>query len=170
MASALSAWFASLSAGALWLEVCLLGLTVMLVRSSLHPTTFALIAWPGVCAHEASHAALGFLLGAKPCDFSLTPKNLGDGRWQLGSVSFARMRWWNAPFTAMAPLLLAPLAVWLTAEWIPPYWDAGLFFEAAWRLGLCAILLQAAWPSSTDFKVAAPGLVVLGVLFWLLAL
>lgn len=162
------AWFSALPAEALFLEAGLFGLTALLVRAGLHPTVFALVSWPGTLAHEISHALCGALLGARPCKFSLTPKPLGDGRWQLGSVSFSNLRWWNGPFTAMAPLLLAPLAIWLTAEWATPYWISGEFLAACWRLGLCAMMLQAAWPSSTDFKVALPGLVVLGCLWWVL--
>lgn len=161
-------WGQALSTTALCMELLLLAGTIFLVRSAMHPTTFALLAWPGTVAHELAHAAIGFILGAKPCDFSLSPKAMPNGSWQLGSVSFANFHWWSAPPTAMAPLLLAPLSVGLAAEWVAPVWDSGEPLGALWRLGFCTLLLQASWPSSTDFRVAAPGLVILGgLLIWL---
>lgn len=137
-------------------------ITAVLVRCSLHPTIFALVAWVGTLMHELSHAVVGALLGARPTSMTLWPKSLGNGRWQLGGVGFTNLKWWNAPWTAMAPMLLAPLSLVLAYTWVYPSWAAGEFASAVPALYVCATILQASWPSSTDFEVAFPGLVVIG--------
>jgi hypothetical protein len=158
----------SIPAGAYWTFGFLFFITFVLVRSALHPTVFALIAWPGTLAHELSHASVGFVLGAKPASMSLWPKSLGDGRWQLGYVEFTNLKWWSAPWTALAPMLLAPLSLGLTLVWAYPAWSAGNLGSAALALYVCATLLQASWPSTKDFEVAFPGLVVVGLIIaWL---
>lgn len=143
-------------------------MTCALVRCSMHPTAFALIALPGTAAHELSHYIAGKLLGAKPASMSLLPKPLGDGRWELGSVGFTNLKWWNAPWTAMAPMLLAPLALALVLLWAYPAWAAGDFLIAAIALYVCATVLQASWPSDRDFEVAFPGLLIIGVVVYCL--
>jgi hypothetical protein len=143
----------------------LMGLvTLALVRCSLHPTVFALVAWPGTLAHELSHWALGAVLGGKPQSMTLWPKSLGNGSWQLGGVSFTNLKWWSAPWTAMAPMLLAPLSLVLAYSWAYPHWAAGDIPAAAVSLYICATILQASWPSAKDFEVAFPGLVVIGAI------
>ncbi len=146
-------------------------IALLLRRAQLGIGAFALIAWPGTVAHEACHAIVGLLLGARPRGFSLWPARLGAGRWRLGSVSFANITWWNAAPTALAPLLLAPGAVWLLRTWaLNGFFTDGPLYGVG-RTFLCAILLQAAWPSLQDFKIAARGVVpvalVLGLALWL---
>lgn len=138
-----------------------------LKRLALHPTLFALLAFPGTAAHELAHLLVGLLLRAQPVEMTLFPKYLSKGRWQLGGVSFANLRWWSAPWVAMAPMLLAPLSGWLVAVWVWPIWLEGRVGFALLALYVCATLMQAAWPSRTDFKVAAPGLLLLALLVWL---
>lgn len=161
MAELLLSWWNGLPAGAYWFLGMLLAGTGFLVRAGLHPTVFALISWPGTTCHELAHAAIGFLLNAKPRSFSLLPKNLGDGRWELGHVGFINLRWYNAPWTGLAPMLLAPLAVLLTTDWAYPAWAAGDLVGSMWRLAFCVVMLQASCPSSTDLRIAAPGLAVM---------
>lgn len=159
----------SIPAGAYSMYVIMALITFGLVRCSLHPTVFALVAWPGTLAHELAHGAVGVVLGAKPTSMTLWPKSLGDGRWQLGGVGFTNLKWWNAPWTAMAPMLLAPLSLALALAWAYPRWAAGDFLGAAPALYVCATMLQASWPSSTDFEIAFPGLVAIAVgvaIFW----
>ncbi|GBG14360.1 major facilitator transporter [Novimethylophilus kurashikiensis] len=167
MQAYLAFWFDALPPAALALEVLMLVLTIVLVRSSMHPSTFALVSWVGTVTHEASHGIVGLVLGAKPCELSLFPKQNADGSWTLGYVAFSNMRWWNAPFTAMAPMLLAPLAIWLVADWAYPFIVAGDTLGSLWRTSICSIIFQASWPSKQDFKVAAPGLAVIIFLLWL---
>lgn len=96
-----------------------------LKRLALHPTVFAVVGFPGTVAHEVAHLLVGLLLRAQPVGMTLWPKYLGKGRWQLGGVSFANLRWWSAPWVAMAPMLLAPLACWLVSVWVWPIWLEG---------------------------------------------
>lgn len=157
-----------LPAGAYWMYLALFALTTCLVRFATNPTVFALIAWPGTLSHELAHYAIGIILGAKPASMGLLPKSMGNGQWQLGYVEFTNMRWWNAPWTAMAPMLLAPLSLVLAYVWVYPVWQQGDFTSAAIALYFCATLLQASWPSSVDFEVAFPGLLVIGLIVaWL---
>lgn len=144
-------------------------ITVALIRCSAHPTFFALLAFPGVLAHELAHFSVGAVLGARPTTMSLWPKSLGNGRWQLGSVAFSNLKWWSAPWTAMAPLLMAPISLTIAYWWIYPYWAANEFTIAFPALYVCATMFQASWPSTTDFEVALPGLVLIALvvaIFW----
>lgn len=162
------AWFAGLSSTSGILLVIMAALTVGLLRARLHPLTFAVISWPGTVAHETAHFIVGLLLGAKPTGFSLLPSKNPDGSWTLGYVSFSNTRWWNTPWTAMAPMLLAPLAIYLVPEWVTPTLEEGDFLGAAWRLAICVVTFQASWPSDTDFELALPGFFVFGVIAYLL--
>src|SRR4249919_440604 len=79
-----------------------------------------------------------------------------DKGWRLGHVQF-RAGHVRAMFVGLAPLLLAPLAVW---------WAVALLAPATWPLYLLhawvvAALLQACWPSPADWKLAFPALAVL---------
>lgn len=162
-------WWNGLPTGAYVFVGLLLAGTFALVRAGFHPTVFALISWPGTVCHELAHAAVGFLLNAKPRSFSLLPKNLGAGQWELGHVGFINLRWYNAPWTGLAPMLLAPMAVALATDWAYPHWAAGDLAGAAWRLSFCIVILQASCPSSTDLQVAAPGLLIIAAgvtYFW----
>ena len=153
-----------LPAGAYGMYAVMALATLGLVRCSLHPTAFALISFPGTIAHEVSHYCLGAILGGKPESMTLWPKSLGNGRWQLGGVSFTNLKWWSAPWTAMAPMLLAPLSLLLAYTWAYPFWVSGDLLPAATSLYVCATILQASWPSAKDFEVAFPGLVVIGAI------
>jgi hypothetical protein len=142
----------------------LFALVLALRRAQLGIGLTALIAWPGTVAHEACHALVGLVLGGQPVGFTLWPKRLAPGRWQLGSVSFRALHWWSAPPTALAPLALAPAAVWLLQNWAWPALAQAQYLAAAGRIALCAILMQAAWPSLTDFRVAGPGALIFGAI------
>jgi hypothetical protein len=86
----------------------------------------------------------------------------------LGYVKFTNLKWWNAPWTALAPMLLAPISLALALVWAYPAWASGNLSSASIALYVCATLLQASWPSRTDFEVAFPGLVVIAlVIAWL---
>jgi hypothetical protein len=127
-----------------------------------HPAFFLLTA-PGTLCHELAHFGVGLLTNAEPTSISLFPRRKGKV-WELGSVTFANLRWYNAAPAALAPLLilLLPLAV------------------AAWRTGpgwrfapldlLLAVLLApqflSFWPSPVDWRLAArswPWLLVLAL-------
>ena len=127
----------------------------------------ALLALPGTVCHEACHGLVGRLLNGRPIHFTVIPRREGRG-FVLGSVAFENLRWYNAFFIGLAPLLLLPLAY-------------GLFL---WRLGgnptlgwpeaavmfLIANLLFGAVPSWADLRIAARSpigwLLLAGFLVW----
>ena len=131
------------------------------ILSGAHPAFFLLTA-PGTLCHELAHFGVGLLTNAEPTNISLFPRRKGKV-WELGSVTFANLRWYNAAPAALAPLLilLVPFAVaaWRTAP--------------GWRFApldlLIAVLLApqflSFWPSPVDWRLAArswPWLLVLG--------
>ena len=72
--------------------------------SSAHPAFFLLTA-PGTLCHELAHFGAGLLTNAEPTNISLFPRRKGKV-WELGSVTFANLRWYNAAPAALAPLLV----------------------------------------------------------------
>jgi len=112
----------------------------------------SLLALPGTFCHELCHWLVGTALNGQPLRFTVLPRREGRG-YVLGSVALGNLRWYNAFFIGLAPLLLLPLAY-------------GLFL---WRLGdrpqlgwpeaamvfLLANLLFAALPSWQDLRIAA---------------
>jgi hypothetical protein len=113
---------------------------------------FSLMVLPGTLAHETIHFLSGLLLRGGPVSFNLIPRREGRG-WTMGSVTFDHLRWYNAFFIGMAPLLLLP----------------GAYLLARWRLGghpafgwqealavyLIANLVYASVPSWQDVRIAA---------------
>ena len=128
---------------------------------------FSLLILPGTLCHELCHWILGHLLGGRPTHFSILPKREGRG-WVLGSVGLANLRWYNAFFIGLAPLLLLPLAygllLWRLGGTPRLGWtEAGLMF-------LLANLVFGAIPSRQDLKIAARSpigwLLLVGALAW----
>jgi len=78
----------------------------------------SLLALPGTFCHELCHWLVGTALNGQPLRFTVLPRREGRG-YVLGSVALGNLRWYNAFFIGLAPLLLLPLAY-------------GLFL---WRLG-----------------------------------
>ena len=112
----------------------------------------ALLSLPGTCAHEGCHWALGKLLNGQPRSFTVLPRREGR-RIVLGSVAFAHLRWFNAPFIGLAPLALIPLAYGLF-RWKLQAPSAFSWPEAGAAF-LVANLLVAALPSGQDLRIAA---------------
>jgi len=115
---------------------------------------FAILVLPGTCAHELCHLLAGLVLNGEPAGFNLLPRRGRDGRgWELGSVGFANLTWYNAFFIGMAPLLLLPgayaLVRWRLAA--QPVFD----WREALAVYLIANLVYAALPSWQDCKLAA---------------
>ena len=125
------------------------------------PVLYALSIWPGTVAHELLHYVAGLLFGARPLSLSVIPRRTLDGGWLLGSVSFARLRWWNSVPVGLAPLALIPAG-------------GGFFIESASMpllslasLGLklfAAQCLIAGWPSPRDWAHAIVGLLAVTAL------
>ena len=64
----------------------------------------SLLALPGTCCHEVCHWVAGRLMNGQPVRFTVIPHREGEG-YVLGSVHFANLRWYNAFFVGMAPLV-----------------------------------------------------------------
>jgi hypothetical protein len=120
------------------------------IVTAAHPLFFIFSA-AGTLCHELAHFSVGLLLGAEPTGFSIIPRRLGR-TWELGSVTFANLRWYNAAPAALAPflVLLVPLGV--------AWWRT----RAPWTFGpadLALTLLLAPqflsfWPSPVDWKLS----------------
>ncbi|MFC5460602.1 hypothetical protein [Massilia niabensis] len=118
--------------------------------SSRHPAFFLLTA-PGTLCHELAHFGVGLLTNAEPIGINLLPRRRGRV-WELGSVTFANLRWYNAAPAALAPLLvlLVPLAV---AAWrTGPGWRFGPLDLAL--APLLAPQFLSFWPSPVDWRLA----------------
>jgi len=131
-----------------------------IIRVSRHAGMwiYALTALPGTLAHELAHYVVAFVLGARPAFPSLLPVRTPRG-WQLGSVQF-RVGHARALPIAMAPLLLAPLALWWASALMHPALTP-MYFLHVW---IVAALVMASLPSTTDFKLALPALGVIALL------
>jgi hypothetical protein len=125
-----------------------------------HPFFFIFTALGTLC-HELAHFSVGLLLGADPTGLTVIPRRKGRV-WELGSVTFANLRWYNAAPAALAPLLvlLLPFAVALLRT--GPGWHFG-----AADLALTFVLAPqflSFWPSPVDWRLAArswPWLIVI---------
>ncbi|QOY96380.1 hypothetical protein IM543_11475 [Massilia sp. UMI-21] len=129
------------------------------IGAGAHPLFFVFTA-AGTLCHELAHFSVGLLTNAEPVGLSVIPKRIkqarGSGKghnWELGSVTFANLRWYNAAPSALAPLLV--LALPFAAAW----WRTrhGLVFEP---LDLALALLLAPqflsfWPSPVDWRLTA---------------
>ncbi|WP_291270601.1 hypothetical protein [Geothrix sp.] len=128
---------------------------------------FSLLVLPGTICHELCHWAVGHLLRGRPVHFTVLPRREGRG-FVLGSVALTNLRWYNAFFIGLAPLLLLPAAYGIFA-WrlgghpVPGWSEAGMVF-------LLANLLFGALPSWQDLRIAARSpigwLLLAGVLGW----
>jgi hypothetical protein len=152
----------ALAIGLYLLPVAALAL-LMRIASGAHPVFF-LFTVAGTLCHELAHFFVGLLANARPVGLTVMPRwigrgkrNTGNGHWELGSVTFANLRWYNAAPAALAPLLV--LALPLAAAW----WrtramaTAGAHYGAA-DLALAFLLapqLLSFWPSPVDWRLAA---------------
>jgi len=113
---------------------------------------FSILVLPGTFAHECCHLALGLVLNGRPAGFNLLPRRHEQG-WEMGSVTFSHLTWYNIFFVGMAPLLLLPAAYALVR------WRLGLVagFDGREALAvyLIANLVYAALPSWQDCRLAA---------------
>jgi hypothetical protein len=131
------------------------------------PYVYAFSLWPGTVAHELLHYLAGLLAGARPVSLSVIPRRKLDGGWLLGSVSFARLRWWNSVPVGLAPLALIPAGGWIFIA------SASLPLMTAPAFGLKLLATQcllAGWPSPRDWAHAIVGLLALMALGLLAAL
>ena len=113
---------------------------------------FSLLVLPGTLCHEFCHWMVGKLLNGRPVRFTVIPKRAEQGL-VLGSVALSNLRWYNAFFIGLAPLLLLGAAYGLFA------WSLGGHPGLGWReagaVFVLANLLFGAVPSWQDLRVAA---------------
>jgi hypothetical protein len=121
----------------------------------------------GTILHEIAHLLVGFLTNARPVNFSVIPRRTVGNQWILGSVSFANLRWYNAAFVGLAPVLvlLVPILVALVRLHIGTTYD--------WLDVVIAVLIAPAYlsflPSRIDVLVALrswPYLALAGIFIW----
>ena len=136
--------------------------------SNAYPAFFLLTA-PGTLCHELAHFGVGLLTNAEPTNISLFPRRKGKV-WELGSVTFSNLRWYNAAPAALAPLLILLLPLGVAAWRTRPGWHFTPI-DLAIAL-LLAPQYLAFWPSPVDWRLAArswPWLIILltGAALWL---
>jgi hypothetical protein len=113
---------------------------------------FSLLVLPGTFCHELCHWMVGKLLNGRSVHFTVVPRR-AEGGFVLGSVTFSNLRWYNAFFIGLAPLLLLAAAYGLFR------WRLGgqpvLGWKEAGTVFFLANLLFGAVPSWQDLRVAA---------------
>jgi hypothetical protein len=155
--SSLSHWIDHVRLAISLVDVFCIVAAMLIIRVSRYAGMwiYALLALPGTFAHELAHFAVALVLGAQPSFPSMIPVRTERG-WRLGSVAF-RVGYARALPIALAPLLLAPLALWWAVWFLhPASWP--LYGLHAW---IVAALLTASLPSTTDLKLALPALSVI---------
>jgi hypothetical protein len=145
------------------------------IATGAHPLFF-LFTVAGTLCHELAHFFAGLVTNARPVGLTVMPRwigrgkpNTGKGHWELGSVTFANLRWYNAAPAALAPLLILalPLAVaWWRTQSSTPYGPTDLALAF-----LLAPQLLSFWPSPVDWRLAARSwpwvvIVLAAGLFW----
>lgn len=135
------------------LVVSVMASNLFLARFGMWP--YSIVTFPGTTAHELCHYTVSKLFFAKPALPSLWPKKQGD-KWVMGSVGFVPTLI-NAIPIALAPLLLLPVGVFFAATIMHPAdgWHYALY---GWIAGN---MVFACLPSSQDWKIAAPSLLIL---------
>ena len=92
----------------------------LIVRANHHSLILAWLAnFIGVFFHELAHAIVGCFLRAKPKNFIVFQRKIMiDGRqyYNLGRAEFDNLSWYNSAPTALAPLLLLPIAYYFEAH------------------------------------------------------
>jgi len=146
----LPAWVCGFGEIMLYLVPSLALAFLIWIVTRAHPVFF-LFSVVGTLCHELAHFSVGLLLGAEPVGFTIIPRRNGR-TWELGSVSFANLRWYNAAPAALAPflVLLVPLAV--------AWWRT----RSPWRFGPADLVLTLVlapqflsfWPSPVDWKLS----------------
>ena len=153
--------FASISDSLALHVLAFLLLTLTLLWFRRWPWVYAVSLWPGTVAHELLHFIAGLLMGAKPVALSVIPKRKPEGGWVLGSVMFARLRWWNSVPVGLAPLALVPAGAW--AFWMSA--SMPLISGSGAALKLVAVQCTlAGWPSPRDWSHAIIGILMFAAL------
>ncbi len=136
--------------------LAVMAFNILVARFGMWP--YSLVTFPGNAGHELMHWFVAKLFFAQPAFPSLWPRRDGD-RWVMGSVAFAPSIL-NAIPVALAPLLLLPLGVMFVSDFMHPA-TGWTYIFCGWVAGN---VLFAALPSGQDWKIAAPSIMVFGLL------
>lgn len=139
---------------------------VFRILSKYHPIFFGLYL-SGTILHELTHFFAGALTNAQPVHFSVFPRRMTGNHWVLGSVSFANIRWYNAVFVGLAPVLILMVPILIT------FGRANLGRSYGWwDLGVAALvapIFLSFWPSRADVLIALrswPYLIPIAIWLW----
>lgn len=113
---------------------------------------FAFLTLAGTFCHEIAHCVAGFLTYAQPASIRLIPKRIDRHRYQMGAATFANVRWYNAAFTALAPLCILAIPF-LYANWRVRHASGFGWSDVAMMFFLAPQFL-CFWPSRTDWALA----------------
>ncbi len=80
-------------------------------RADVALVIFSILFFPGVLLHEFSHYLMATMLRIRTGGFSLIPRNLGNGRLQLGYVETAKTDFLRDALVGFAPLLAGGMFV-----------------------------------------------------------
>jgi hypothetical protein len=135
---------------------------LMRIATGAHPVFFVFTV-AGTLCHELAHFLVGLVANARPVGLTVVPRWIGrgkrgsgNGHWELGSVTFANLRWYNAAPAALAPLLV--LALPLSVAWWRTHGMANAGHYGPPDLALAFLLapqLLSFWPSPVDWRLAA---------------
>jgi hypothetical protein len=128
---------------------------------------FTFLTLAGTLCHELAHSLVGFLTNARPTSICLIPKRIDRHHYQMGAASFSNVRWYNAVFTALAPILILAIPLFY-ADWRVRHWSR-IEWEDAAVMFLLAPQFLCFWPSRTDWMLALrswPYLLVLVPIGW----
>ena len=112
----------------------------------------AVVNIPGTFMHELMQYFVGAILNVIPVNFTIFPKRNLDGAYVMGSVGFSNITFYNAVPSAMAPLLLLPIAFYINRYALPMMTPT--FFNYVLYVLLQTIIIENAIPSGADFRVA----------------
>lgn len=126
----------------------------------LGPLRMILIRLPGTLLHELAHLAVAFIIGGRPVGFTVIPRRtvaLGaDGTprrvWLLGAVTIANPSALAALPSALAPLLLLPVAWFLYRSWF--CWFPPDVLHTLMMYVAVVVCSGSALPSGQDLRVA----------------
>jgi hypothetical protein len=115
---------------------------------------------PGTLLHEFAHLIVGFITGGRPAGFTIIPRRTigittdGSERrvWVLGSVTITNPSVLSALPTALAPLLLIPVAWFLYRTWF--VWFPSDLPHTLLMYVAVVVCCGSSLPSSQDVAVA----------------
>jgi len=120
---ALAAWFAASLLALIplqrWMTGNLQGLLLRLLGSPRRALmAYAILLFPGVTLHEASHWLAARLLGVRATSVSLLPKLTRNGTLRLGYVQTESVDPVRASLIGAAPLLSGTAALWILGTYV----------------------------------------------------